>query len=201
METVSLGVEPRIVSKNSAVKLRKQGMVPAVIYHKGEKTISVSINEIALNKLVHSAESYIVNLQFPDGKTRRSFIKEVQFDPVTDRIMHTDFQLFTADEVVEMDVPVSVSGNAVGVEKGGKLQILRHSLTLKGQPADMPDHIVIDSTELEIGHSIHIKEIPMQAYPGLLLMDDPDTPVVTVTAPKKEAESEEESEPETSTEE
>ncbi|MBM3162218.1 MAG: 50S ribosomal protein L25/general stress protein Ctc [Chlorobi bacterium] len=189
METIALGVEPRRISKNGASKLRKSGIVPAIIYHKGEETVAVGVNEITLNKLVHSAESHIIDLQFPDGRTMRSFIKDVQFDPVTDRIIHTDFQLFAADEVVEMDVPVAVSGQATGVEKGGKLQILRHALTIKGQPADMPDHITIDVTTLEIGHTIHVKEIPMNAYPGLTLMDEPDTPVVVVIAPRKEAES------------
>ncbi|ABL65696.1 50S ribosomal protein L25/general stress protein Ctc [Chlorobium phaeobacteroides] len=188
MEIIALGVEPRIIRKKEAAKLRKTGIVPAVIYHKGEETISVSVNEIALKKLVHSAESHIIDLKFPDGKTVRSFIKDVQFDPVTDRIIHTDFQLFSADELVEMDVPVGTTGDAVGVEKGGRIQIIKHALTLKGMPADMPDHFLIDCTNLEIGHSIHVREIPMDARPGLTIMDDPDTPVVTIVAPKKEAE-------------
>lgn len=188
METIALGVEPREITKNGAAKLRKNGSVPAVIYHKGEETVSVSVNEIALNKLVHSAESHIIDLQFPDGKTLRSFIKDVQFDPVSDRIIHTDFQLFSADEAVEIEVPVATSGNAAGVEKGGKLQIIRHSLTIKGHPEDMPDHLVIDVTTLEAGHTIHVKEIPMAAYAGLSIMDEPDTPVVTIMAPKKDIE-------------
>jgi large subunit ribosomal protein L25 len=188
METITLGVEPRVISKNGAKALRKQGVVPGVVYHKGEETVAISVEEITLNKLVHSAESHIIDLQFPDGKTMRSFIKDVQFDPVSDRIIHTDFQLFAADEVVEMDVPVSVTGHAIGVEKGGKLQILRHALTIKGQPADMLDHLSIDVTALEVGHTIHVGEIPMGAYPGLTIMDEPETPVIVVIAPRKEAE-------------
>ena len=188
METITLGVEPRVISKNGAKALRKQGVVPGVVYHKGEETVAISVEEITLNKLVHSAESHIIDLQFPDGKTMRSFIKDVQFDPVSDRIIHTDFQLFAADEVVEMDVTVSVTGHAIGVEKGGKLQILRHALTIKGQPADMLDHLSIDVTALEVGHTIHVGEIPMGAYPGLTIMDEPETPVIVVIAPRKEAE-------------
>jgi large subunit ribosomal protein L25 len=188
METIALGVEPREIIRNGAAKLRKNGIVPAVIYHKGEETVAISVNEIALNKLVHSAESHIIDLQFPDGKTLRSFIKDVQYDPVTDRIIHTDFQLFAANEIVEMEVPVAVSGNAIGVEKGGRLQIIHHALTIKGQPEDMPDHFIIDVTDLEAGHSIHVKEIPMDGYPGLSIMDEPNTPVITVLAPKKETE-------------
>ncbi|MEI8032228.1 MAG: 50S ribosomal protein L25/general stress protein Ctc [Chlorobiaceae bacterium] len=188
METIVLGVEPRIIKKKDAEKLRKNGIVPAVVYHKGEETLPISVNEIALKKLVHSAESHIIDLQFPDGKTKRSFIKSVQFHPVTDRIIHTDFQLFGADEVIELEVPVAVSGLSAGVEKGGKLQIIRHALTIKGKPENMPDHFVIDVTALEIGHSIHVREIPMDAYPGLTIDVDPDAPVITVLASKKEAE-------------
>ena len=149
METIVLGVEPRVIKKNAADKLRKTGVVPAVIYHKGEETVAVGVNELALRKLVHSAESHIIDLQFPDGKIKRSFIKDVQFHPVTDRIIHTDFQLFSADEIIELEVPVAVTGESAGVEKGGKLQIIKHALTIKGMPEHMPDHFVIDVTALE----------------------------------------------------
>lgn len=188
METIVLGVEPRIIKKGEAERIRKNGIVPAVVYHKGEETVAISVNELALKKLVHSAESHIIDLQFPDGKIKRSFIKEVQFHPVTDRIIHTDFQLFSAEEVIELEVPVAVTGDSAGVEKGGKLLIILHALTIKGKPENMPDHLVVDVTALEIGHSIHVKEIPMGDYTGLEIMDDPDAPVITVLASKKEAE-------------
>ncbi|TLU82766.1 MAG: 50S ribosomal protein L25/general stress protein Ctc [Chlorobium sp.] len=188
METIVLGVQLRAITKNGAEKLRSNGQVPGVIYHKGEETVPVSVNEIALEKLVHSPESHIIDLQFPDGKVKRSVIKDVQFHPVTDRIIHTDFQLFSADEVVELEVPVSVTGNCIGIEKGGKLLISLHSLTLKGRPDDMPDHLVIDISALEIGHSIHVNEIPMASYPGLTIMVDPKAPVITVQGANKETE-------------
>ncbi len=188
METIVLGVEPRIIKKKAAEKLRREGLVPGVIYHKGEETVAISVNEMALRKLVHSAESHIIDLQFPDGKIKRSFIKQIQFHPVTDKIIHTDFQLFSADEIIELAVPVAVKGESVGVEKGGRLQIIHHTLTIKGKPENMPDHFVIDVTALEIGHSIHVRQIPMDGYPELTIMDDPDAPVITVLASKKEAE-------------
>jgi large subunit ribosomal protein L25 len=197
METIVLGVEPRIIKKGDAEKLRKNGVVPAVVYHKGEETVAIGVNELALKKIVHSAESHIIDLQFPDGKIKRSFIKDVQFHPVTDRIIHTDFQLFSADEIIELEVPVAVSGDSIGVEKGGKLQIILHALTIKGKPENMPDHIVIDVTALQIGHSLHVKEIPMTAYTSLTIMDDPDTPVITILASKKEAEATAEEAPST----
>ncbi len=197
METIVLGVEPRIIKKGDAEKLRKNGIVPAVVYHKGEETVAIGVNELALKKIVHSAESHIIDLQFPDGKIKRSFIKDVQFHPVTDRIIHTDFQLFSADEIIELEVPVAVSGDSIGVEKGGKLQIILHALTIKGKPENMPDHIVVDVTALQIGHSLHVKEIPMTAYTSLTIMDDLDTPVITILASKKEAEATAEEAPST----
>ncbi len=197
METIVLGVEPRIIKKGDAEKLRKNGIVPAVVYHKGEETVAIGVNELALKKIVHSAESHIIDLQFPDGKIKRSFIKDVQFHPVTDRIIHTDFQLFSADEIIELEVPVAVSGDSIGVEKGGKLQIILHALTIKGKPENMPDHIVVDVTALQIGHSLHVKEIPMTAYTTLTIMDDLDTPVITILASKKEAEATAEEAPST----
>ncbi len=184
METIVLAVTPRIIKKNDAKRVRLTGSVPAVVYHKGEETVAISVNELALRKLVHSAESHIIDLQFPDGKIKRSFIKEVQFHPVTDTIIHTDFQLFSAEEIIELEVPVAVSGESAGVEKGGKILIILHALTIKGKPEDMPDHLVVDVTALEIGHSIHVKEIPMDAYTGLQIMDNPDAPVITVLASK-----------------
>lgn len=192
METIVLGVEPRQIKKNEAGRLRKQGIVPAVIYHKGEETVAVSVNELALSKLVNSPESHIINLKFPDGKVKRSIIKDVQFDPVSDRIIHTDFQLFAAGEVIEMEVPVTTTGESCGVEKGGKLQILRHTLHLKGSPEKMPEHFTIDVTDLDLGHSIHVRELPADSFAGLEITDDPNTPVVSVLAPRKEAEPTEE---------
>lgn len=191
METIVLGVEPRTAKKNEAGKLRKNGQVPAIVYHKGEETVAISVSELELTRLVHTPESHIINLHFPDGRLRRSFIKEVQFHPVTDRIIHTDFQLFSADEVIELDVPVTASGNSIGIEKGGKLMMNRHSLTLKGKPDRIPDHLVIDITNLDVAQVIHIRDIPQSILDGLEVVGDPDTPVITILSNRKESGTEE----------
>jgi len=196
METRALSVNLREVKKNGAAKLRQQGMVPAVVYHKGEETVAISVDEIALDKLVHSAESHLIDLQYPDGKSVRAFIKDLQFDPVTDRVIHADFKRFTADEVVEMEVPIHVEGEAVGVKiGGGKLQINMHTLTLKGKPANMPEHFTIDVSALEAGHSLHISDLQATVPAGTIeIIGDADAAVVSVAAPRKEAEAEAEEE-------
>ena len=197
METIVLNVEHRECAKKEAAKLRAAGKVPAVVYHKGEETIHVSVDELAFEKLIHSAESHIVDLQFPDGDSKRSFIKDVQFDPVTDKAIHADFQFFSAGEVLEMDVPTSFIGEAVGIVQGGKMQVIQHSLTVKGVPSNIPDNITIDVSSLELGQTMHIREIPTSDYEGRFeIMGDPETPVVSILAPRKAEEETPESEEE-----
>ncbi|HHE07632.1 MAG TPA: 50S ribosomal protein L25/general stress protein Ctc [Chlorobaculum parvum] len=196
METRALSVNLREVKKKEAAKLRQQGLVPAVVYHKGEETVTISVDEIDLTKLVHSADSHMIDLQYPDGKSVLTFIKDVQFDPVTDRVIHADFLRFSTDEVLEMEVPVHVEGEAPGVKLGGgKLQIIMHTLTLKGKPTDMPEHFTVDVSELEAGHSLHIGDLQARIPAGTIeIMGDTDAAVVSVAAPRKEAEAETEEE-------
>jgi large subunit ribosomal protein L25 len=190
METLVLSVNLREAKKKDAEKLRRAGKVPAVVYHKGENNVTISVDELALTKLVHSSESHLIDLQYPDGKTSRSFIKDVQFHPVTDRVIHADFQLFSADEVVEMEVPIHFEGECVGVKiGGGKLQVNLHTLNLKGKPEDIPEHFSVDVTNLGLGHTLHISELPLGSLEGkVVVLGDDDAPVISVLAPRKDAE-------------
>jgi len=190
METRELSVNLREAKKKEAAKLRRQGQVPAIVYHKGEETVTISVDEIALDKLVHSSESHLIDLQYPDGKAVRSFIKDLQFDPVTDRVIHVDFQLFSADEVIEMEVPIHLEGECPGVKiGGGKIQINLHNVTLKGKPEDMPEHFTVDVSGLELGQIMHIRDLKAGDLEGKIqILGEPDAPVISVTTPRKEAE-------------
>ncbi|NTW51677.1 MAG: 50S ribosomal protein L25/general stress protein Ctc [Chlorobiaceae bacterium] len=190
METRVLSVNPREAKKKEAAKLRRIGQVPAVVYHKGEETISISVEEKVLEKLVHSSESHLIDLQYPDGKSMLSFIKDLQFDPVTDKVIHADFQLFSAEEVVEMEVPVHVEGECPGVKfGGGKIQIAAHTLTVKGKPQDIPEHISVDISNLGLGQTLHISELVLGSLQDKIkVIGEEDAPVVSIIAPRKEAE-------------
>lgn len=189
METLVLAVEPRACTKNEAQKLRNEGKVPVVVYHKGEENVHISVDEIVLDKIAHSPESHIINLKFPDGNTKLSLIKDLQFDPVTDRVIHADFQFFTKGEVMEMEVPLSFSGKAPGIVAGGKMQILLHTVTLKGAPSNIPDHLDIDISAMELGDTLHLGEIPAEITGGKFeIAGNPETPVVSINAPRVEAE-------------
>lgn len=203
METRALSVNLREVKKNEATKLRQQGLVPAVVYHKGEETVAISVDEIALDKLVHSAESHMIDLKYPDGKSVRVFIRDVQFDPISDRVIHADFKHFTADEVLELEVPIHVEGEATGVKLGGgKLQIIMHTLTLKGKPANIPEHLTVDVTNLELGQSLHIGDLQTTVPVDTIeIMGDADAAIVSIAAPRKEVGTEAEEEKPTEEEE
>ncbi len=194
METRVLSVNLREAKKKEAAKLRLAGQVPAVVYHKGEETVTISVEELALTKLVHSSESHLIDLQYPDGKSTRSFIKDLQFDPVSDRVIHVDFQLFSADEVVEMEVPAHFEGECPGIKiGGGKLQVNLHAVTLKGKPEDMPEHFTVDISSLQLGHTLHIRDLKLGALEGkVVILGDADAPVVSVMSPRKEVEATEE---------
>jgi large subunit ribosomal protein L25 len=190
METRALSVTPREIKKRDAAKIRRNGQVPAVVYHKGEETISISVDQITLEKLVHSSESHLIDLQYPDGKSMLSFIKDLQFDPVSDKVIHADFQLFSAEEVVEMEVPVHVEGECPGVKfGGGKIQINAHTLTVKGKPQDIPEHITVEISNLGLGQTLHISDLDLGSLQGrIVVIGEADAPVVSIIAPRKEAE-------------
>ncbi len=189
MESITINVEPRGCGKKETKKLRNEGKVPAVLYHKGEETLHISVGELDLDKLVHSSESHLIDLAFPDGTSKRSFLKDIQFDRVTDRIIHSDFQFFSSGEVLEMDVPTTFTGTSPGITAGGNMQVIQHTLRIKGIPADIPQHITIDISGLEMGQTLHIGEIPAETSGGKFeIMGDPDTPVVSILAPRVESE-------------
>ena len=190
METIVLSANLREAKKKEAAQLRSIGKVPAVVYHKGEETLSISVDGMAIEKLVHSSESHLIELQFPDGKIKRSFIKDVQFDPVSDKVIHADFQLFSVDEIVEMEVPTHFEGESDGVKfGGGKLQVNLHTLFVKGRPEDIPEHISVDVSELGLGQTLHIGDLQLGELEGKIeVIGETDAPIVSVIAPRKEAE-------------
>ena len=201
MESIVLTVEPRICKKNEAKKLRKEGKVPAVLYHQGEETSHISVSELSLDKLIHTSGTNIVDLRFPDGKTKRSYLKDIQFDSLTDKAIHADFQYFSAGEVLEIEVSTQFIGESPGVVAGGKMQVIQHSLKLKGVPSKLPEHVAIDISGLEMGQTLHIGEIPADVYEGRFeIVGDPESPVVSILSPKVESEAPESVE-ETDTEE
>ncbi|KAB2841702.1 MAG: 50S ribosomal protein L25 [Melioribacteraceae bacterium] len=122
-------------------------------------------------------------------------LKDVQFDPVSDRIIHFDLYGVTVGQVLQIQVPVQITGSAVGVKEGGKLQVQLHKIDVECLPKDIPDHIELDVTNLGIGDSIHASDIKIE---NVKIITPEDVVVVAVTAPKAAAEETTEASKETS---
>ncbi len=169
MKSISISGTTRNIGKKETKALRREGMVPCVIYG-GESEIHFSADERAFKSLVYSAEAYMVEIDV-DGTVTKAIMKDVQFHPVTDRIEHMDFLELADDREVNLDIPVILKGNAIGVRNGGKLRSVLRSLSVRAIPADLPDAIEIDIEKLTIGQKISVGDIASNAKFSILNTD------------------------------
>ncbi|MFN3637600.1 MAG: 50S ribosomal protein L25/general stress protein Ctc [Chloroherpetonaceae bacterium] len=188
MQTITLEAELRTPSTKGKLKeLRKKGLVPGVLYHKGDTPVMLAVKETQLRKLIYTTESHIVNLKLSDGTERQAVMKDTQFDPVTDSVSHVDFQGLKADEKLELEVPVIFKGTPQGAIKGGKVQVLMHKLAIKCLPADIPEHLEFDITGLDIGQSLHISDARrLFANSNIQILGEDNVSIVTLFMPKSE---------------
>jgi len=211
MEDIILEVQPREGLGKSKVKdLRGEGFIPGVFYAQGKESQAIQISHSDLLKLIHQhrIESVVVNLKFSaagksDKKDKISpcLIKEIQYDPVNDDIMHIDFNEISLTKTVKVNVPIVAKGEPMGVkQEGGSLEHILWEIEVECLPTDIPKEIEIDVSQLKIGDSIDIKDITFP--PKIKVLNDPETIVLSVTAPMKEevvvapVEGEEKQEPE-----
>ncbi|MBW1677668.1 MAG: 50S ribosomal protein L25/general stress protein Ctc [Deltaproteobacteria bacterium] len=176
--------------KNSARALRRQGLIPAVLYGPKTESVPLTISPLDLDNVYKASgtERVVLNLIIENGGTQNAtaVVKEVQASPVTGQYLHIDFYEISLDEEIVVNVPIEVTGRSKGVERGGFLQVVRYELEISCLPADMPDKIEVDVTGLDIGDSIHIGDIDLGDKVRLLA--DTGFTVATVVAPTVEEE-------------
>jgi large subunit ribosomal protein L25 len=176
MKKVSLSGSPRAnVGKKDAKSLRKEGHVPCVVYG-GKDQVHFSVKEVAMKKIVHSPDTFQIELDI-DGKPSQAIIQDIQFHPVTDRIVHVDFLALQADKEVKIGLPVRTSGVSVGIKNGGRLAMNFRKVNAKGLPSAFPEEILVDITDLEIGDSTRVSDINLD---GLTLLHPENAVVVAV---------------------
>lgn len=185
MATVQLNAALRDnAGKGAARTLRGQGQVPAIIYGHKRQPQALSINSRDLDKLLStiSAESTVIELNL-DGTTSRTLIREIQRHPFKREILHVDFQELVAGEKVTVSIPVVLLGVPEGVRLGGGIldQTMRE-LEIKCDPADIPNHLEADVNALQIGSSLHVRDLKIPE--GVEVMDDMDASVCVVAAPR-----------------
>lgn len=173
-----------------AKTLRRKGRVPAVLYGPGSDPVSLTVNLAELEQVINKSAGgqVLLNLTIHNGKESHctAMIKEVQQHPISRNILHVDFYEISMDRKIKVNVPIVTMGKCIGVEMGGILQIVRREIEVSCLPLEIPESIEIDVTDLDVGGSIHVDEIPLGE--NVELPDDVNFTVVTVVAPKIEEE-------------
>jgi large subunit ribosomal protein L25 len=183
MERMTIAAEQRTEhGKGSARDLRRRGMVPAVLYREG-KAQSIKLSKKELAKIINtmSGEQAIVDIQFSDGQKKLALLKDYQIDPLKGELLHTDFFEVLLTEEVRVTVHITPVGEAIGVKRDGG--ILQHSLReveIECLPDKIPDKVEVDIAKLEVGQSVHVRDLAFQE--GIKLITDPGEVILTVTA-------------------
>lgn len=181
MAEVTLHAELREVVGKKVGRLRREGKIPGVFYIHGENNITVALPEKSLVKLIHSSEANLINLKLSDGSEKKCIIRDVQFDPITDKPVHIDLQGIKADEKLTIEVPVVIIGaTPQGVKDGGMLQHIVHKLKVSCLPHDMPSHIEINAELLLINQSVHVSDIKVEKY---TILENESTTVLAILPP------------------
>ena len=171
---------------SAARRTRLQNKVPAVVYHSGVEAIPLSVDKISLNKALRTGQMiFEVNVE---DKNQFVLVKEIQYHPVTDEIIHIDFQKVKEDEKISLEVAVRSSGEAQGVKLGGLLVQMLNSVTIKCKPAEIPEFLEIDVTDMEMNTNLFVKDITLPTDVEMLTAED--IAVVSVQEPKQEKEEE-----------
>ena len=176
MQTVSLSGSLREnVGKKDAKALRNQGLVPCVMYG-GEKQLHFFLDERDFAKLVYTPETYIAKIKLGDDEIE-TLLQDIQYHPVTDKILHADFLEVFTDKAIRVAIPVHPIGNSPGVMKGGVLNLIQRKLIVRGKAKNIPDGIDIDISDLDIGDSVRIRDLNIEK---LKFVDKPNTVVLSV---------------------
>ena len=191
MERIELQTTVRKSTGNSPARsLRRAGQIPAVLYGPKMETVLLSVNIKDLEQVFKQGNAFqvILNLVIQNGKkvTKAAMVKELQTHPVSGNFIHIDFYEIDMKRQINVMVPIITNGQSVGVENGGMLNIVRREIELLCLPGDIPEAIEIDITDLDIGDSIHIEDIPLGE--NVEVSADFNFTVVTVLSPTVEEE-------------
>ncbi len=164
MKSITInGSKRESVGKSASKALRNAGQIPCVLYG-GDGPMHFSAPELAFSKLIYTSNAYTVVIALSEKETYSAVLQDIQFHPVSDRIIHIDFYQLFDDKEIAMDIPVRLIGNSIGVKLGGNLQRNKRKLRIKALPTNLPDYIEIDITNLNIGDRVYITELENESY-------------------------------------
>ena len=190
MERVKIQVNSREkTGKEVAKKIRKEGIIPAVVYSSGTNiSLSIPLASLKVLRSISFSESAVIDMEIADGKKEKSIpviIKDIQFHPLTEKVIHIDFLKVSLKEKIKVHVPLIFKGESRGVkEEEGTLEQILRDIEIEGLPLDIPENIEVDISDLGVGQSLHAEDL--QLPENLKVMTDPKATLLTVTAKKEE---------------
>jgi len=165
-----------------ARRLRRSGRIPVVLYGKAGKSVSLEIDELEfVNGTKGITESTIIQVEV-EGKSHSVFVKDAQRNILDGKILHLDFYEVESDQIIHAKIQLVIKGNPIGVREGGLLEVPRHEIEVACLPAKLPERLFIDISELKIGQSVHVRDIPIGD--GVKLISHSDDVVALVKFPK-----------------
>lgn len=197
MERHSIEAELRTeTGKGAARTIRRDGLIPGVVYGRGNDPRSIKVDPLDIEKLLHSNAIFDLTFVGEDGGEDEAtvIIKDYQKDVIKQNLLHVDFQFISMDEKITVSVPMRLEGDALGVRNGGVLQHLLREIEIDALPAEIPEEITIDISELEVGESLAVADLELSE--GLDLVTESDEVIVTVVTPTELVEEDEETEAE-----
>lgn len=191
-ERIKLEVQERPQLGSAATRrLRKQGFVPGVIYGHGNEPRAFAVEERELRRALTGAHGLhaILDVKLEgESKPRASVLKDYQRDRVRDTVTHIDLLEVSLDETIQSQVAIELTGESSGVKQGGVLSHALYMVSLEAKPLEIPQHVEVDISALELGESIRVADLPV--IEGVTYLDDPETVVASVMAPQAEVEEE-----------
>ncbi len=168
--------------------LRREGNIPAILYGPGTESVPLSITSLDLERALKkaSASQIIFNMSVQNAQTgsRTAMIKDLQIHPMSRKFLHVDFYEISKDRKITVDVPVVVKGKAKGIESGGMLQIIRRDIEVLCLPFEVPESIQIDISDLDIGDSIHVKDLKVAG--NIEIPADTNYTILTILSTKSD---------------
>ncbi len=181
MELITIEAKPREVGKKAARATRLAEEIPCVLYGPEMETQVFQVPELTLRPLIYTNEFHRVEIKL--GKTTfECILKDVSFDPVTDKPIHADFQTLVAGQLLTLSVPVHYEGNSLGVLDGGTPQVFVHEMSIRCLPKDIPDHISVEITELQIGDSILVRDLKLE---NVMINIPEDQALISIIQPRE----------------
>jgi large subunit ribosomal protein L25 len=185
MSALTIDAKKRELGKKASKAVRNSGLIPGVFYAKGKDPIAIATTFKQLRPAVYTSDTHIITLNVEGTGKMDCILKDVDFDPITDEIVHFDVLGIVEGQTLHVEVPITLKGQAKGVTiGGGMLEHLLHKVQIECLPAALPEHIEIDVTPLEVGKSVHVGDLKV---PGVKFMTNPTTSVVAVHAKKGKA--------------